>query len=158
MSFDPPISRSLDWFVKGHNPAANPNQDWHQIFQTKPQQGGSIRTPEDFSPQNFFLDETRHYIDTWSDSALTERDHASGLRGSAKSAPFPSARSLSIHGDEESRENGRMGFGIESDLLMRSQWNSESWDNGSPPGGPLAEALCLGMAPSSAKESSSRSS
>ncbi|KAG2680666.1 hypothetical protein I3843_11G109700 [Carya illinoinensis] len=72
---------------------------------------------------------------------------------------------LPVYGGDETRnaiKNAHMAFGTlgserekEGDHL-KSQWmNSFSWMSTSPPGGPLAEALCLGNASTSAKAASS---
>lgn len=123
--------------------------------------------------------QTRHIIDAWS---MAERDHIGGEIGhhnnkydvvsSNDKVPY-SSLSLSMQGGNgngdgsEESENSHMGFGIEGDL--KRQWlnnnnNIGSWNVGSssstspPPGGPLAEALCLGMAGSTRLTTSPRSS
>ncbi|PON38227.1 Growth-regulating factor [Trema orientale] len=103
--------------------------------------------------------QTRHFIDAWS---MAERDHMSEIGhgrysvNSNNKLPF-SSLALSIHGGNEASEdsqNAQMGFGPsmgsgrESEGDVKSQWmmNPVSWSGSPPPGGPLAEALCLGMA------------
>lgn len=94
--------------------------------------------------------ETMHFIDAWSSA---ERDQQIGEIGNRCSVSpndkFPiSSLSLSMSGGNGScdgeNENVQMGIGD-----MKSQWSQwmsspVSW-LGSPPGGPLAEALCLGV-------------
>ncbi|XP_015896329.3 growth-regulating factor 8 isoform X2 [Ziziphus jujuba] len=109
--------------------------------------------------------ETRHFIDAWSAAAEREQIGEFGNRCSVSSndkVPV-SSLSLSMSGGNgrcaEENENAKMGAIGD----MKSQWimNPVSW-LGSPPGGPLAEALCLGVAGSSGCNSggtiSSRSS
>lgn len=106
--------------------------------------------------------QTRHFIDAWS----TERDGIDDLgkrkRYSAslnQKLPF-SSLSLSMSGenDEANEESGytQMGVGVlGSERQNVTQWMSPlSWMS-SPPGGPLAEALCLGIASSTRATSSS---
>ena len=114
--------------------------------------------------------QTRHFIDAWS---MAERDHLSDIGqnrysvSSNEKLPF-SSLALSIHGGSETGEesqNAQMGFGPfmasgrESEGDAKSQWmmNPVSWSGSPSPGGPLAEALCLGMA-GSTRPPSSRSS
>lgn len=111
---------------------------------------------------------TRHFIDAWS---TAERDHLSEIchnnnnrysNSSNDKLPF-STLALSIHGgnnqSSEVSQNTQMGFGpflgsgreSEGGEVTKSyQWmtmnNPVSWSGSLPPGGPLAEALCLGMA------------
>ncbi|XP_065858470.1 growth-regulating factor 8-like isoform X2 [Euphorbia lathyris] len=94
--------------------------------------------------------ETRHFLDVWS-SAM--RDSCSSVGGSPKGLPA-SSLSLSMAGGTGSEENEN---GEASSLRPGGgQWMSHgsSWlGSSSTPGGPLAEALCLGIS-SSAKDDS----
>ncbi|PON73514.1 Growth-regulating factor [Parasponia andersonii] len=108
--------------------------------------------------------QTRHFIDAWS---MAERDRTSEIGHSRYSVNSNnkltfSSLALSIHGGNEASEesqNAQMGFGRESEGDVKSQWmmNPVSWSGSPPPGGPLAEALCLGMA-GSTRPPASRSS
>lgn len=102
--------------------------------------------------------ETRHFIDAWSSA---EREHISNRCSVPLNEKLPaSSLSLSMCGgygtyEEESSENiDQMGHGD-----MKSQWmmSPVSW-LGSPPGGPLAEALCLGISGSTRASSPGRNS
>lgn len=117
--------------------------------------------------------QTRHFIDAW--SPTSERDNSNttssgyrigeiGHRGfvsSHQKLPFSSLTLSMSRGNEinEESENTQMGLGIlgaerENAGDLKSQWmNPLSWMS-SPPGGPLAEALCLGIASSTRAASS----
>ncbi|XP_050228743.1 growth-regulating factor 8 [Mercurialis annua] len=118
--------------------------------------------------------ETRHFLDAWS-SALRESTGSSGIgddrcsvSSSEKVAPV-STLTLSMSGGSETVEENEnaqtsCGFGIMSsdkeDVgVLRPQWmmNHGSWMS-SPPGGPLAEALCLGISNSARADSNLASS
>lgn len=100
--------------------------------------------------------ETRHFIDAWPSE---ERERIGNRCSVPLNEKLPvSSLSLSMCGEygtygEESSEIAQMGRGE-----MNSQWrmmSPVSW-LGSPPGGPLAEALCLGISGSTrAREPSS---
>lgn len=114
--------------------------------------------------------QTRHFIDAWSTAErghLAEIGHSRYSVSSNEKLPF-SSLALSIHGGNETSEenqNAQLGFGPfmssgrESEGDGKSQWmmNPVSWSGSPPPGGPLAEALCLGMA-GSTRPAPSRSS
>ncbi|KAJ4837627.1 hypothetical protein Tsubulata_026467 [Turnera subulata] len=121
---------------------------------------------------------TRHFLEAWS-SAVRENiggggggignNKASSVSPSGKSSSLPlSSLTLSMSGASEANEdneNSQVGsFGIMGSEdkddhgmgVVRPQWMADhsSW-LGSPPGGPLAEALCLGIS-SSAKSASDK--
>ncbi|XP_024023822.1 growth-regulating factor 8 isoform X2 [Morus notabilis] len=167
-------TRGLEWFMKGEE--ANSSNQQGSFF-TRPQ---SERAFDFYNNNNYqslqsqglneqfssLIDpklvpgQTRHFIDAWSTND--------------KVLPY-SSLSLSMQGGNngttsEDSENSQMGFGVEGDNLKSQIWlnNTISW-NGSistspqqpqpQPGGPLAEALCLGMAGSARPTTtSSRSS
>ncbi|XP_059662131.1 growth-regulating factor 8 [Cornus florida] len=100
---------------------------------------------------------TRHFIDAWSSADREEINEISNKRSdTSRGKPPLSSLTLSMPGgngiDEES-EYAQMGLGMMMDSEretgggFKSQWlnNPVSWMN-SPPGGPLGEALCLGIA------------
>ncbi|KAB2620968.1 growth-regulating factor 8 [Pyrus ussuriensis x Pyrus communis] len=104
--------------------------------------------------QGLQIQQTRHFIDAWSTSTSAEREEDRVFVSPNQKLPF-SSLTLSMSGGEgsnEERENTQMGLGVlgeerESVGGLKSQWmNPMSWMMGSPPGGPLAEALCLGIA------------
>lgn len=126
------------------------------------------------------IQETRHFTDAWS-IPETERGHHQfgdevGNRGGCGSSsneklPFSSLTLAMCGGneyetnnnDDNENQNLEMGFGImgsegteQVGIIMKSQsqWlNPVSWMD-STPGGPLAEALCLGIAGSTVEASS----
>lgn len=98
---------------------------------------------------------TRHFIDAWSTSEKGGLDKISnkGFMSSSMKLP-PSSLTLSIPGGneiEDCHEHANKGFrmmmnlerNIEEDI--KPQWMNHSWMS-STPGGPLGEALCLGVA------------
>lgn len=113
--------------------------------------------------------ETRHFIDAWS-SAMRETIGAIGnectVSSSEKLLPL-SSLTLSMAGGSETNEeneNTQVGsFGVmgsdrdQSVGVLRPPWTTHGSWMGSPPGGPLAEALCLGIS-SSASTASNLSS
>ncbi|KAL3499102.1 hypothetical protein ACH5RR_041834 [Cinchona calisaya] len=99
---------------------------------------------------------TRHFIDAWSTSEREGLDKI-GNKGSMTSGmKLPlSSLTLSIPGGndiDENNEHANMGFRMmmsserdSSEEVIKSQWtNPISWMS-STPGGPLGEALCLGV-------------
>ncbi|KAF3434180.1 hypothetical protein FNV43_RR25283 [Rhamnella rubrinervis] len=176
--------RCLEWFVKGETvPVDGLNQEsnaanmditgqQHQVpFNLYTEYADADQTHRELNDQcSPFLtpklshfegalsssktQETRHFIDAWSSA---EREQISNRCSVPLSEKLPaSSLSLSMCGgygtyEEESSENiDQMGH-----VDMKSQWmmSSVSW-LGSPPGGPLAEALCLGISGSTRAESS----
>ncbi|KAM2035557.1 hypothetical protein EV2_039526 [Malus domestica] len=122
----------------------------------KQQTEGSLNLHTDYSGeiQGLQIQQTRHFIDAWSTSTSAEREEDRVFVSPNQKLPF-SSLTLSMSGGEgsnEERENTQMGLGVlgeerESVGGLKSQWmNPMSWMMGSPPGGPLAEALCLGIA------------
>ncbi|XP_021816538.1 growth-regulating factor 8 isoform X2 [Prunus avium] len=108
---------------------------------------------------------TRHFIDAW--STTTERDSSIGEIGnrgyvsSNQKLPFSSLTLSMSRGNEtnEESDNTQMGLGIlgserENVGDLKSQWMNPLSCMSSPPGGPLAEALCLGIASSTRATSS----
>ncbi|GAV88893.1 WRC domain-containing protein/QLQ domain-containing protein [Cephalotus follicularis] len=115
-------------------------------------------------PNQTQAQETRHFIDAWS---TPQRDTnfngiSNNLSVSSKQKLPHSSLTLSMPGGGESYEEsananmgrlGIMGSDRENSRVLRPQWlNPTSW-MGSPPGGPLAEALGLSNA-SSGREAS----
>lgn len=104
--------------------------------------------------------ETRHFLDMWSTAVRDNIDAGIGDKspvGSSSERILPlSSLTLSMSGGSETDEDNESSQMVSTDL--RSHWMSHggSWMN-SPPGGPLAEALCLGIS-SSPKSSSSLAS
>ncbi|PQQ05314.1 growth-regulating factor 8 isoform X2 [Prunus yedoensis var. nudiflora] len=109
--------------------------------------------------------QTRHFIDAW--STTTERDSSIGEIGnrgyvsSNQKLPFSSLTLSMSRGNEtnEESDNTQMGLGIlgserENVGDLKSQWMNPLSCMSSPPGGPLAEALCLGIASSTRATSS----
>ncbi|ONI07624.1 hypothetical protein PRUPE_5G131600 [Prunus persica] len=109
--------------------------------------------------------QTRHFIDAW--STTTERDSSIGEIGnrgyvsSNQKLPFSSLTLSMSRGNEtnEETDNTQMGLGIlgserENVGDLKSQWMNPLSCMSSPPGGPLAEALCLGIASSTRATSS----
>ncbi|GFS44510.1 growth-regulating factor 8 [Actinidia rufa] len=105
---------------------------------------------------------TRRFIDAWSSAEQEEMDEFSNKYSGSSSGKLPlSSLTLSMSGGDgmdEEMVNSQTGLGMmdperETGGGFKSQWlNPVSW-MGSPPGGPLGEALCLGIA-GTAKEAS----
>lgn len=106
---------------------------------------------------------TRRFIDAWSSEEREAMDGISSKYSVSSKGKLPLSSGLSLSMsrddgiDEESR-NAHLGLGMmdpESERgggCFKSQWlDPVSW-MGSPPGGPLGEALCLGIASTTAKE------
>lgn len=126
-----------------------------------------------FSPNLATLDEAvnlghtqdkSHFIDAW---CTAERVNIGHEINKCSSSNLKLQRSfhtlLPVYGEDESRnavKNVPLAFGTlgseqENEGYLKSQWMSSfSWMRTSPPGGPLAEALCVGNT-SSAKAASS---
>ncbi|KAK3228196.1 hypothetical protein Dsin_008058 [Dipteronia sinensis] len=105
--------------------------------------------------------ETRHFIDAWS---IAEEENRANER-----LPLSSlALSMSGGGSEIIERNedalmgggslGIMGSGRENVGTLRPHWMNHDSGMASPPGGPLAEALCLGIASSAKLDSNAASS
>ncbi|KAK6275209.1 WRC domain - like 4 [Theobroma cacao] len=112
--------------------------------------------------------ETRSFIDAWStaEREVAELDGFGSKRPLCSNEKLPlSSLTLSMSGgsgnnQEEDDENSQMGafdimgLAVENVRALRPQMaNPVSW-MGSPPGGPLAEALCLGIASSQSSSTS----
>ncbi|KAH7841318.1 hypothetical protein Vadar_028305 [Vaccinium darrowii] len=106
---------------------------------------------------------TRRFIDAWSSGEGEEIDELRNRYPVSSKGKLPLSSSLTLSMsrndgiDDESR-NAQLGLGMmdpESESGgggLKSQWlNPVSW-MGSSPGGPLGEALCLGIASSATKE------
>ncbi|OMP02817.1 Growth-regulating factor 5 [Corchorus olitorius] len=117
--------------------------------------------------------ETRSFIDAWSDREVDGMGMGSKRRHHSSNQKLPlSSLTLSMSGgtnngnynQEDDDENGQVGafgfMGLSTENVRglrtpHSQMaNPGSWI-GSPPGGPLAEALCLGIASSQSTSTSS---
>ena len=136
---------------------------------------------EQFSPSLFSLggslnlsqtqsQETRSFIDAWStaEREVAEMDGIGSKRAVSSNQKLPlSSLTASMSGgsgnyQEEDEENsemrafGIMGLAAENVRPLRPPQMADpiSW-MGSPPGGPLAEALCLGIASSQSTSTSS---
>ncbi|WCJ26652.1 growth-regulating factor 8 [Euphorbia peplus] len=109
--------------------------------------------------------ETRHFLDVWSSSMRDSCSSVSGIVGNnddgcEKGLLKASSLSLSMAGSDENENGEASSFGCglrQPGPGGGGQWmNHGSW-MGSTPGGPLAEALCLGIS-SSTKDDSNFSS
>ncbi|CAK9167454.1 unnamed protein product [Ilex paraguariensis] len=131
----------------------------HQLLSD---QCGSLLNPKLACLQgNDTTQKTRHFIDAWSTAENECFDENRG-KWSVYSSRKPPLSSLTLsmshgNGTDEEYEHAQMGLGIldsERDGgILKTQWlNPVSW-TGSPPGGPLGEALCLSIA-STAKATS----
>ncbi|KAA8525085.1 hypothetical protein F0562_007051 [Nyssa sinensis] len=96
---------------------------------------------------------TMHFIDAWSSVEREEMIEISNRCSVSSAGKLPlSSLTLSMSardGIDEENEKAQMGLGMmdsgECGGDFKSQWlNPVSW-MGSPPGGPLGEALCLGI-------------
>ncbi|KAK4844524.1 hypothetical protein QYF36_021271 [Acer negundo] len=164
---------------------SNSNQEWHQkhlinnsnscinfggdhqnlTFQAHHQrlvqdQYGLFLSPKLVSHQAP-TQETRHFIDAWS---IAEEENRANER-----LPLSSlALSMSGGGSEIIERNedalmggcsiGIMGSGRENVGALRPHWMNHDSGMASPPGGPLAEALCLGIASNAKLDSNAASS
>ncbi|CAN0840829.1 Growth-regulating factor 8 [Linum grandiflorum] len=106
--------------------------------------------------------ETRHFLDAWSTTTALEKNTITGDKKSSPVSPADKAAlplTLSMcgggtGGGSESTETSYEEVEGTSELGMRggTQWLPDgSWPMSSPPGGPLAEALCLGISSSGSK-------
>ncbi|KAD5316844.1 hypothetical protein E3N88_16790 [Mikania micrantha] len=138
--------RCTEWFMKstGTNPVSPSNQQFQQSMSSHSPRVGSKRTH--IFPQN--LEENNHvnYCNLQLDSAGARRQHfidAWSKTGGVDNCSLTLSMQCSggMDGDDHSFE-----IGGGDALKSHSQWlNQGSW-MGSPPGGPLGEALGLGMA------------
>ncbi|GKV04027.1 hypothetical protein SLEP1_g16244 [Rubroshorea leprosula] len=159
--FDPP--RCSERFSKGDSnvPFAWNSNQVRQGMKTQSRRYGENESDFQLNlqsaggPINLNLthsEETRGFIDAW--SIADGGGSGSGTNGIASTKCFvssnlklpPSSLTLSMSGGDairnDNNENGQMdGF---ENMGLRPQWMSSP----SPPGGPLAEALCLGIASS----------
>ncbi|KAL5551515.1 hypothetical protein UlMin_001691 [Ulmus minor] len=154
-------TRNLEWLMKGESEAvtiaARTNQEWLQMMQSQEpnDQLSSLVNPKMKNPLGGGGLETRHFIDAWSSSdnnPVVDVDMDRNYSASSRKKLQYSSLSLSMHGGNEEETEKIMGR--ENDGEYRLQWmNPDSWIR-EPPGGPLAEALCLGIAGSSRANSS----
>ncbi|XWS50173.1 hypothetical protein CRYUN_Cryun12cG0066400 [Craigia yunnanensis] len=113
--------------------------------------------------------ETRSFIDAWStaEREAAEMDGIGSKRPVSSNEKLPlSSLTLSMSGgngnNQEDDKNNEMGAFCNMGLATENEWTLRppqtadpiSW-MGSPPGGPLAEALCLGIASSQSTSTSS---
>ncbi|KAL4347484.1 hypothetical protein GQ457_17G022760 [Hibiscus cannabinus] len=164
-SFDQ--SRCLDWFVKGETTlpfASNPSTEWQQFSPGLACLGGSL------SPNQTHSQETRAFIDAWStaDRDVIEMDGTGSKRHvypNDQKLPHSSLTLSMSAGNENNHEQdnekshelggfGFMGLATENVRPPPQMSDTISW-MGSSPGGPLAEALCLGIATSQTASTSS---
>ncbi|XAR70104.1 hypothetical protein NMG60_11026859 [Bertholletia excelsa] len=107
---------------------------------------------------------TRHFIDAWASGKRDEIDEISNNCSVSSSGKLPlSSLNLSVStgdGIDEGRPNAQTGIGSMdpesgNDGGFKSQWlNPVQWMS-SPPGGPLGEALCLGIASTASAKTAS---
>ncbi|KAL8253846.1 hypothetical protein R6Q59_032067 [Mikania micrantha] len=139
--------RCTEWFMKstGTNPVSPSNQQFQQSMSSHSPRVGSKRTH--IFPQN--LEENNQHVNYCNlqlDSAGARRQHfidAWSKTGGVDNCSLTLSMQCSggMDGDDHSFE-----IGGGDALKSHSQWlNQGSW-MGSPPGGPLGEALGLGMA------------
>ncbi|XP_038996326.1 growth-regulating factor 8-like [Hibiscus syriacus] len=169
-SFDQP--RCLEWFVKGETTvpfASNSNTEWQQFKAQGTNYGGNasehhqLHLNEQFSPSLASLggslnlnqthsQDTRAFISAWStaDREVVEMDGIGSKRHVYSNEKLPlSSLTLSMWGGNENNRE-------EDDENSHEITETISW-MGSSPGGPLAEALCLGIATSQTTSSCSKS-
>ncbi|GMJ06302.1 hypothetical protein HRI_004299400 [Hibiscus trionum] len=161
-SFDQ--SRCLEWFMKGETTvpfASNSNTEWQQFKAQGTDYGLNFQAQhlnEQFNPTH--SQETRALIDAWSKRHVYSDDQKPPL----------SSLTLSMSaGDENNQEEddennheidgfGFMGLATESGKDLRpsapQMTDTISW-MGSSSGGPLAEAMCLGIATTQTASTSS---
>ncbi|XP_030500272.2 growth-regulating factor 7 isoform X2 [Cannabis sativa] len=144
--------RSVEWFM-------NSNQEWqhmiHQQQQTKQGLNDQFSLLLDSSSTDNQSSKTRHFIDAW--SIADERDQLRFSNSSSSSSSSSSSLALSIHNSNNNNEvvvsqNAQMSYNpiLGSGMMMINNNNNNnnnqvSWSGSVPHGGPLAEALCLGM-------------
>ncbi|CAN6585762.1 unnamed protein product [Malus baccata var. baccata] len=122
---------------------------------SKQQTESSLNLHTDYTGeiQGLQTQQTRQIIDAWSTLASAEREDRVFVSSNQK-LPISSLTLAMCGGEGSNEERGStlMGIGVlgaerESVGDLKSQRaNPMSWMMGSPPGGPLAEALCLGIA------------
>ncbi|KAF7850087.1 hypothetical protein BT93_L5872 [Corymbia citriodora subsp. variegata] len=161
-AYDQP--RGLEWFMKGET---IPNQeDYHH--QQQPTHATCNRIDpfhlrQPHMPLSSYSDygsthelhETRHFIDAWSTPHRHDSSNRAASVSASKKMPI-SSLSLTMCGiGEEDSKNTDMGAGLmggereKSGDLRPPHWMMSpggSWMGSTTPGGPLAEALCLGTA------------
>ncbi|KAK6948008.1 WRC domain [Dillenia turbinata] len=162
------LSRYLEWSLKSQqntsmvSPSSNHHhqQQWHQLMHSKvlnsfPEQ--PLLSPR-LSGLEGQLQEAeegrRHFIDAWSTAEREDININANCSLPPTKGKIPmSSLTLSVSGgtDEESEEQPQMGIENKLDSERENEGIAKSWMSpaswmGWPPGGPLAEALCLGIA------------
>ncbi|XP_030454264.1 growth-regulating factor 8 [Syzygium oleosum] len=161
-AYDQP--RGLEWFMKGET--ISNQEDYHH--QQQPMHANCNRIDpfhlkQPHMPLGSYSDygsthelhETRHFIDAWSTPHRDDSSNRAPSVSAGKKMPI-SSLSLTMCGiGEEDSKNTDMGVGLmgreheKSGDLRPPHWMispGESWMGSTTPGGPLAEALCLGTA------------
>ncbi|XWS38141.1 hypothetical protein CRYUN_Cryun19dG0104800 [Craigia yunnanensis] len=159
------VSEHQQQHYKDHRLNLQSHQNLNEQFNPSlPSLGGALNLNQTHSQ------ETRSFIDAWStaEREVAEMDGIGSKRAVSSNEKLPlSSLTVSMSGgsgnyQEEDDENSEMGaFGImglatENVRPLRTPQVADpiSW-MGSPPGGPLAEALCLGIASSQSTSTSS---
>ncbi|KAI3439790.1 Growth-regulating factor [Psidium guajava] len=162
-AYDQP--RGLEWFMKGET--ISNQEDYHHHQQQSMHATCNSIDPfhlkQPHMPLSSYSDyggshelhETRHFIDAWSTPHRDDSSNRAASVSASKKMPI-SSLSLTMCGiGEEGSENMDMGVRLmggereKSGDLRPPHWmmsTSGSWMGSTTPGGPLAEALCLGTA------------
>ncbi|KAL5764334.1 hypothetical protein ACOSQ2_016928 [Xanthoceras sorbifolium] len=173
--------RCLEWFMKGQAMpvASNSNQEWHQKHLINSNScinlgGGDFQAHQELVHDQYSLllgtklvshqaptQETRHFIDAWSiaeENSVNERLPVP-LSSLALSMPGGGSEIIERNEDALMGSLGIMGSSEGENVgTLRPHWMNHDSGIGSPPGGPLAEALCLGIASSAKLDSNTASS
>lgn len=161
-AYDQP--RGLEWFMKAETIPSQEDYHHHQQpmhaacnridpFHLK-QPHMPLSSYSDYGSTHE-LHETRHFIDAWSAPHRDDSSNRAASVSAGKKMPV-SSLSLTMCGiGEEDSKNTDMGAGLmggereKSGDLRPPHWMMSpagSWMGSTTPGGPLAEALCLGTA------------